>query len=54
MLGLFAAPVFADPEQAERANILRIVIIGTVLVTVSIIALIMILQPAAAFRGIAS
>ena len=39
-------------EQAERANILRIVIIGTVLITVCMIPLIMILQPAAAFRCI--
>jgi PAS domain S-box-containing protein len=52
MPGLFAAPVLADPEQAERANILCLVIIGTVLVIVSLIALIMVLQPAAAFRGI--
>jgi PAS domain S-box-containing protein len=52
MLGFFAAPGFSDSEQVERAHILRIVIVGTVLVTVCMITLVMILNPAAAFRCI--
>ena len=51
MLGVFAAPVLADTEQAERANILRIVINGTVLATVSLVTLIMVHHPAGALRG---
>jgi len=50
ILGMFARPVFADPEQEERANILRVVIIGTVIITVSMITLIMLFHPEAAFR----
>jgi PAS domain S-box-containing protein len=52
MLGVFAAPIFADPEQAGRANILRIVINGTVLATVSLVTLIMVHNPPGALRGI--
>jgi PAS domain S-box-containing protein len=51
MLGLFAAPIFADPEQALRSRILHIVISGTILVAVSVAALILIVQPA---RGVSS
>ena len=51
LLGLLAAPAFANPEQSERSHILRVVIIGTVLVTVCLGTPIMILQPATASRG---
>ncbi len=51
-LGLFAAPVFAHPEQTERANILRIVIGGTMAATVTIVTLIILVQPETAVRGL--
>jgi hypothetical protein len=47
MQSIFARPVISGPEEAERANILRLVILGTVFTTFSIVTRIMISQRAA-------
>jgi PAS domain S-box-containing protein len=51
VLGVFAAPVFADKEKSAHSRILHLVICGTAFVAVSLLTLIMIFEPATVSRA---
>jgi PAS domain S-box-containing protein len=50
-ISVFSAPVFADQEKSAHSRILHLVICGTVFVAVSLLALIMIFEPATVSRA---
>src|SRR5262249_44723325 len=54
MLNPFAPPVFASEEETQRARILHLVIGATMLISVGVSMLVMVQQPAAASRALAT